>query len=54
MIHMTEVHPGHVGVTEGPFCKVEETVSMARYPRKGWLHGSRLFTMKKGALGLSR
>lgn len=33
-IHMTEVHPGEVGVKEGPYRKVGETGGMARVA--GW------------------
>lgn len=33
--HMTEVHPGNVGVTEGPYCKVGETGGVDRHTQEG-------------------
>lgn len=39
MLHMTEVRPGDVGLTEGPDCKVGDTGGMARQRpgRGGWM-----------------
>lgn len=36
MIHMTEVHPGNVGVTEGPYCREAWRDTT---PGMGWLDG---------------